>query len=185
MTPVAVYIAELDRIFRRGDATEHSYRPALKTLLESYAVSIEATNEPQRIAGNAPDYVVRRGAAIIGHVEAKDIGEPLEKLLKSPQLKRYREALPNLMFTDYLDVVWIENGEIKLRVSLGAQQGRGIVAAADADARWKDLSMAFFNAVTPTVRTPKQLASLLAAQTRLLRDATEWLGSGVEESSSR
>ena len=172
MTAVAAYIAELDRIFRRVDATEHSYRPALKKLLESHAGNIEATNEPQRIAGNAPDYVVRRNATIIGHVEAKDIGEPLEKLLKSPQLKRYREALPNLMFTDYLDFIWIEDGEAKLRVSLGAQHARGIVAAADADARWKDLSMAFFNAVTPTVRTPKQLASLLAAQTRLLRDAT-------------
>lgn len=166
------YIAALDRSFRLGDATEHTHRPALQALLQSYATNIVATNEPQQIAGNAPDYVVRRGAAIIGHVEAKDIGEPLDKLLKSPQLKRYREALPNLLLTDYLDFLWIENGEVKLRVRLGEAAGRGIVALADSEQRWKDLSLAFFNAITPTIRTPKQLAQLLSAQTRLLRDVT-------------
>lgn len=169
---VTDYIAALDRTWRSGDATEHSHRPALQALLQSYAGNIVATNEPQQIAGNAPDYVVRRGPAIIGHVEAKDIGEPLDKLLKSPQLKRYREALPNLLLTDYLDFIWIENGEVKLRARLGEVAGRGIVAAADAQAQWQRVSLAFFNAVTPTIRTPKQLAHLLAAQTRLLRDVT-------------
>lgn len=166
------YIAAIDKVHRRGDATEHSYRPALKALLESRAVNIEATNEPQRIAGNAPDFVVRRDATILGHVEAKDIGEPLEKLLKSPQLKRYSEALPNLIFTDYLAFVWLEHGEPKLHVRLGHLGSRSIVVAPDAESEWNKLSQAFYNAVAPTVTTPKQLAKLLAAQTQLLRDAT-------------
>ena len=169
---VADYIAAPDRARRRGDATEHSYRPALKALLEDRAPNIEATNEPQRIAGNAPDFVVRRGATILGHVEAEDIGESLDKLLKSPQLKRYVEALPNLIFTDYLDFIWIEHGTPKLRVRLGAETPRAIVIATDAETQWKTLAQAFYNAVSPTVATPKQLAHLLAAQTRLLRDAT-------------
>lgn len=172
MQHVTDYIAALDRTWRSGDATEHSHRPALQALLQSYAGNIVATNEPQQIAGNAPDYVVRRGPAIIGHVEAKDIDEPLDKLLKSPQLKRYREALPNLLLTDYLEFIWLENGQIKERARLGAVAGRGIVAAADAQAQWQRVSLAFFNAVAPTIRTPKQLAHLLAAQTRLLRDVT-------------
>lgn len=169
---VADYLAALDRVHRRGDATEHSYRPALQALLQSRAANIEATNEPQRIAGNAPDFVVRRNATILGHVEAKDIGEPLDRLLKSAQLKRYAEALPNLIFTDYLDFIWLEYGEVKLRVRLGEVSSRGIVAASDAEAQWSKLAQAFYNAVAPTVATPKQLAKLLAAQTQLLRDAT-------------
>ncbi|MGH8121168.1 MAG: type ISP restriction/modification enzyme [Rudaea sp.] len=169
---VADYIAAIDKVYRRGDATEHSYRPALKALLESRAANIEATNEPQRIAGNAPDFVVRRRATILGHAEAKDIGEPLDKMLKSPQLRRYAEALPNLIFTDYLDFIWIEHGEAKLRVRLGEQTARGVAIAADAEAEWNKLSQSFYNAVAPTVATPKQLAKLLAAQTQLLRDAT-------------
>lgn len=172
MTAVTDYIAALDRTYRSGDATEHSHRAALQQLLESHPVNIQATNEPKQISGNAPDYVVRRGPVIVGHVEAKDIGEPLDRLLKTDQLKRYREALPNLVLTDYLDFIWIESGEVKLRARLGEQSGRGIVATADAQAQWQRLSLAFFNAVTPTLTTPKQLAHLLAAQTRLLRDST-------------
>lgn len=172
MTAVSDYIAALARAYRRGDATEHSHRPALKALLESRAANIEATNGPQRIAGNAPDFVVRRNATILGHVECKDLGEPLDKLLKSAQLKRYAEALPNLLFTDYLDFIWLEHGEPKLRVRLGEASPRGIVSAADAEEQWNKLAQAFYNAVAPTVATPKQLAKLLAAQTQLLRDAT-------------
>lgn len=172
MTAVSAYLAALERIHRRGDATEHSYRPALQALLQSRAANIAATNEPQRIAGNAPDFVVRRNATILGHVEAKDIGEPLDKLLKSAQLKRYAEALPNLIFTDYLDFIWLEYGEPKLRVRLGEVSARGIVPAADAEEAWNKLAQAFYNAVAPTVATPKQLAKLLAAQTQLLREAT-------------
>jgi hypothetical protein len=172
MTAVADYIAALNRAHRRGDATEHSYRPALQALLQSRATNIEATNEPQRIAGNAPDFVVYRRATLLGHVETKDIGEPLDKLLKTGQLKRYTEALPNLIFTDYLDFIWIEHGTPKLRVRLGEETPRGIVPAADAEAQWNTLAQAFYNAVAPTVATPKQLAQLLAAQPQLLRDAT-------------
>lgn len=172
MTAVDDYIAAIDRAHRRGDATEHSYRPALKALLESRGANIEATNEPQRIAGNAPDFVVRRNATILGHVEAKDIGEPLDKLLKSPQLKRYAEALPNLIFTDYLEFIWLEHGAPKLRVRLGEVAPRAILPAADAGEEWNKLASAFYNAVAPTVATPRQLAKLLAAQTQLLRDAT-------------
>lgn len=172
MTAVSDYITALDRVYRRGDATEHSYRPALKALLESRAGNISATNEPQRIAGNAPDFIVRRGATPLGHVECKDIGVPLDRELKSDQLKRYAEALPNLIFTDYLDFIWLEHGEPKLRVRLGHVTPRGIVVADNADAEWNKLAQAFYNAVAPTVATPKQLAKLLAAQTRLLRDST-------------
>lgn len=172
MTAVIDYIAALNRAHRYGDAKEHAYRPALKALLESRASNIEATNEPQRIAGNAPDFIVRRAATPLGHIECKDIGEPLDKLLKSGQLKRYTQAFPNLIFTDYLDFIWIEHGEPKMRISLGELTPRGIVAARDAEEQWSKLAQAFFNAVTPTVGTPKQLAVLLAAQTQWLRDAT-------------
>jgi hypothetical protein len=32
---IARYITEIDKIYRAGNATEHSYRPALKMLFES------------------------------------------------------------------------------------------------------------------------------------------------------
>lgn len=170
----------LEREFAQGDSTEHSHRPALKMLLESFKPGIQATNEPRQIAGNAPDFVVRHNGIVLGNAEAKDIGEDLGKALKSPQLKRYREALPNLLLTDYLDFVWLRQGEEVLRVRVGQIQGRHIRIAQDADKQWQQLATAFFNEVAPTVNTPKQLAFVLAGQTRLLHD----LVSNILESST-
>jgi hypothetical protein len=66
---------------RAGNATEHTYRPTLKSLIEALADGVSATNEPKRIECGAPDYVVSRdtphGPLTIGYMEAKDIGVPL------------------------------------------------------------------------------------------------------------
>jgi hypothetical protein len=39
---------------------------------------------------------VYRGPVLLGYLEAKDVGISLDAEERSPQLKRYREALPNL-----------------------------------------------------------------------------------------
>ncbi|MBP9954966.1 MAG: hypothetical protein KBF22_10865, partial [Ottowia sp.] len=110
-----------------GNATEHTHRPALKTLLEAIGAQaggdqshgpISATNEPQRIACGAPDFIVTRGLLPLGYVEAKDVGVSLDKTAASDQLRRYRESLPNLILTDYIDFRWFVDGECKLTASL-------------------------------------------------------------------
>lgn len=170
-SPVKLYIASLLSAFARGDATEHTHRPALKTLLQSNAKGIEATNEPKSSEReNKPDYIVRKGASIIGFVEAKDIGKDLKATLKTPQLKRYLEALPNLIVTNYLDFAWFVAGEKRISISLGEVNGKHIQMAEDADARWTELISSFCNEVTPTVSSPSQLAKTLAGETRLLKD---------------
>lgn len=170
-SPVKLYIASLQSAFERGDATEHTHRPALKTLLQSNAKGIEATNEPKSSEReNKPDYIVRKGASIIGFVEAKDIGKDLKATLKTPQLKRYLEALPNLIVTNYLDFAWFVAGEKRMSISLGEVNGKHIQMAEDADARWAELISSFCNEVTPTVSSPSQLAKTLAGETRLLKD---------------
>lgn len=99
------YLRALQREISRGDATEHTHRPALKTLLEASMAGLLATNEPKSAEReNKPDYILRKGAVILGFVEAKDIGKDLKAALKTPQLKRYLEALPNLTRTRELIV---------------------------------------------------------------------------------
>lgn len=170
-SPVKLYIASLQSAFARGDATEHTHRPALKTLLESNVKGIQATNEPKSSEReNKPDYIVRKGASIIGFIEAKDIGKDLKATLKTPQLKRYLEALPNLIVTNYLDFAWFVAGEKRMSISLGEVNGKYIQMAEDADARWTELISSFCNEVTPTVSSPSQLAKTLAGETRLLKD---------------
>ena len=50
---VEAYLKHLQKEFARGDATEHTHRPALKTLIESAAIGIAATNEPKAIDARA------------------------------------------------------------------------------------------------------------------------------------
>ena len=57
------YVARVERAYRDGNATEHTYRPDLKTLLEHLAPGTTATNEPKRRTDcGAPDYVITRGS---------------------------------------------------------------------------------------------------------------------------
>ena len=127
--PFGAYLRELRANLAAGNATEHTHRPALKTLLEAAVAGVTATNEPQRIACGAPDFVVSRAAREsagmpqpVGYVEAKDCGVDLGAIERDSnrsnprtdngkQLKRYRAALSNLLLTNYLEFRWYLDGE--------------------------------------------------------------------------
>ncbi len=83
------YLTRVASDLKAGNATEHTHRPALQTLLESSLPGIKATNEPRRIACGAPDYIVTRGETPIGYIEAKDVGISLDAVQGDEQLKRY------------------------------------------------------------------------------------------------
>ncbi len=51
------YVKHLSAALAKGNATEHTYRPALKTFIESLGKGLMATNEPRRIACGAPGRV--------------------------------------------------------------------------------------------------------------------------------
>lgn len=86
-----------------GHAIEHSYRPALQSLIEALGGdSVRVINEPSQIDCGAPDFIVERGGVPIGHIECKKIDTNLTSVTRTAQLKRYRAGLPNLILTDYL-----------------------------------------------------------------------------------
>ncbi len=103
--PIDAYRRQIEKELQAGNATEHTHRPGLKTLLESLAPGVTATNEPKRVECGAPDFAVTEkrahGPVTIGHLEAKDVGIDLGELEKSDQLKRYLPALPNIILTGY------------------------------------------------------------------------------------
>ena len=66
------YIKELNAQFQTGKATEHSYRPALKELLQSLLPKMTVINEPKRYNFGAPDYILMRGDVPVAFIEAKD-----------------------------------------------------------------------------------------------------------------
>jgi hypothetical protein len=94
-----------------GNATEHTHRPALKTLVESLRNKITATNEPQRIACGAPDFIVTQRDIPLGYIEAEDVGADRDRTENTAQHKRYRASLNNLILTDYLEFRLYRSGE--------------------------------------------------------------------------
>jgi hypothetical protein len=74
-----LYITELNDLYKAGNATEHSYRPALQRFFENITNDLTITNEPKRIDCGTPDYIVTRGEIPVGYIEAKDIGVDFEQ----------------------------------------------------------------------------------------------------------
>jgi len=104
------YLVNIRREIETGNATEHTYRAALKGLVQSLRSDIIAINEPKRVSCGAPDFVVKKDDLIIGHIEAKDVGKSLDEAENSEQLERYFKSLDNLILTDYLEFRWYLKG---------------------------------------------------------------------------
>lgn len=166
------YLKTIAATHQTGNATEHSYRPALQTLLEALGgPEVRATNEPRRIACGAPDYILSRGRVPLGHVEAKDIGVDLDRAEASDQLQRYLESLPNLVLTDYLEFRWYVDGkpEPRLVASLPRPNKKGHIRAdAQRLAQVEQLLTQFIQADIPFQSTPQDLATRMAGLARLI-----------------
>jgi predicted helicase len=177
MSDIQNYLNKIERAYTRGDATEHTHRPYLKALVESFQSGITATNEPKRIACGAPDYIITKGTIAqseipLGYIEAKDVGKDLDRLDKreKEQFERYREALPNLIYTDYLEFRWYVRGEHRTSVTL-AEIGRDkkITLTANGGNELTELLENFLTIQAETVSTPKELAKRMASIARQIQ----------------
>jgi len=171
LKPFRNYISAIEKKLALGDATEYTHRSALETLVESLDSGITATNEPKHIECGAPDFILRKGSATIGYIEAKDIGKSLDEVEKSEQLNRYRDSLSNLILTDYLEFRWYVNGERRLSACLGTASNEGrIKRDKDGIQAVAELLNNFLAHKAEGVGTPKELAQRMARQAHLIRN---------------
>jgi len=161
------YLSAVEANLKAGDATEHSYRPAFKLLLDKIT-GLEATNEPKQSKCGAPDFVLKEGLLPVGHVECKDVGIDLNKVEKSAQLKRYLPALPNLILTDYLEFRWFVDSRKQLTLTIASWNGSTLIANKAGIGQLVTLLRQFAETRTKTIRTARQLATLLAGKAQLL-----------------
>lgn len=172
MDAITNYQKQVEKALAGGNTTEHTHRPALKTLLESLASDLTATNKPKRVKCGAPDFVIARGQVPIGYVEAKDVGKPLDEVEATEQLERYRESLANLILTDYLEFRWYVRGEHRLTARLAKANRQGkLKIEKDGAEEVAALLNQFLAADPPTVLNAKELATRMAALARLIRSA--------------
>ena len=166
------YLRDVQKTYALGNATEHSYRPAFKTLVESFGKNVTATNEPKRVKCGAPDFIVNHKNAPIGYIECKDIGVSLDDMEKSDQLNRYRQSLGNLILTDYLEFRYYVSGQQQMHVLLARVDSKGkIRLLQNADDQLAGLFDGFLSAKPETISAPKELAARMADVGKLIRDA--------------
>jgi type I restriction-modification system DNA methylase subunit len=169
------YLSEINKAYLRGDATEHTHRPALKALIEGLAKKITATNEPRRVKCGAPDYVVsRRSNGLdqnIGYIEAKDIATNLTQAAKTEQIKkRYLPSLNNFILTDYIEFRWYVNSERKLTAKMAEESAGKFKATAEGKEKVRELLRSFLDQKPEKIKIAKELATKMAHKTRLMRD---------------
>ena len=124
------YIENINRLFVTGNAREHSYRGDLQDLLNKIIddKDIVVTNEPARIVNvGAPDYSITKKDIPIGYIEAKDINKPLNSKDYTEQFDRYKNALDNLIITDYMDFWFYKSGELTNKIKIAKIEDNKII----------------------------------------------------------
>jgi predicted helicase len=162
------YIENISLRYASGITTEHSFRGDLQQLLESLVPEIRATNEPKRIECGAPDYVITRKDIPVGYIEAKDVGVDLDGKNLKEQFDRYRDALDNLVFTDYLDFRFYLNGELTTSVKIAGTQNGRIVSLPENFEQFTSLIKQFCSRTPQTIKSSKKLAEMMAEKAKIL-----------------
>ncbi|MHA1343953.1 MAG: type ISP restriction/modification enzyme [Promethearchaeota archaeon] len=160
------------------EVTEYTHRTALQKLLENISLSvskkIKILHEPKRKKDfGSPDFRIYIDSSIIGYVENKKISENLDNILKSSQIKKYKELSDNILLTNYHEWIWIKKGNAIKRETL--------FYVADLESRKAELDLQkvksveiiiqnFFSQSPKGVASAEDLAQSLAVRSRNLRD---------------
>ena len=171
------YIQNINAAYKRGNATEHTYRGDLKQLIESLVTDIIATNEPTRQSCGAPDYILTKKDIPVGFIEAKDIGdkdlEGAKKIGNKEQFDRYKTSLNNLIFTDYLDFHLYRDGLFILKITIGEITTKGIKPIHANFSPFTGLIKDFCSHIGQTITSSKKLAEMMAGKAKLLSNIIE------------
>ena len=165
------YRDEIEKTRQTNQATEHSYRPAIKMLTEKLGGgNIFAINEPAQVECGSPDFVVVRDELTIGHIECKDIGSNLDQIESTEQLTRYRKGLSNLILTDCLEFRRYVEGDLRESARIGHLYSDALISETNGITETGTLFREFLTCEPPKVSNAKELAMRMAAKARLLQE---------------
>lgn len=121
------YFKEIHNIYITGNFREESFYPCLKTLMEECSKLLRREDkagvlvQPKKTKVGIPDFLIRTNGEIIGNIEAKTPDENLSHIEDSEQLRRYRESLPNLILTNFLEFRLYRYDDFIDKVEVGRQ----------------------------------------------------------------
>jgi len=116
---VSEYIEKVNNSNKLGNTSEHRFRGDLQQLLKTLIPNLSVTNEPMSIDYGIPNYVISEEGLPIAYIKTTDIGNDLNELDGTEDVKRYKASLSNLITTNYTDFRWYKDGELITSFSLG------------------------------------------------------------------
>src|ERR1044072_5559160 len=165
--------------------TELSYRTDLQNLLENLLPDLYVTHEPTRSKCGAPDYIITNKGIPVGYVEAKDIDENLHSKSFKEQFSRYKRSLDNIVFTNYREFEFYKRGELIASINLANIADNKVIGISSAFSHFEKQIKDFSQVVTQSIKSPKQLAEMMATKANLLAQVIESaLNQDEEENSS-
>ena len=168
------FMKEVKRTFAGGIATEHTYRPVLKILLDRLgAGEVYAVNEPKRIACGAPDLALMRKDITVGYLEAKNINISIRDLkdANKNQFERYTQNLDNLIYTNCLDWDFYRDGVLVHNVSIAKIESGKIIPNPDSFADLIKFLQNLMLQPPQTIKRADELAKYMAKRTKMIRDS--------------
>ena len=171
---IQVFLEQVRGKYASGEATEHSYRPALQALFESIDPALTVINEPKKSDAGMPDFLFRRGEIPLGWCEAKDIDKDIIKLkgYSIEQRKRYEKAYPNLIYTNGIDFEFIREGVSVHHVSIADFMGQlgGLQPRPDKFEELERQLRLFAEQKPISIRSAAKLAEMMAAKAAIIKD---------------
>ena len=171
------YIESINKRYKLGNATEHTFRGDLQQLIETLVPEVRATNEPKRQSCGAPDYILTKKEIPVGFIEAKDVGdkdlEGKKKTGNQEQFDRYKSGLANLIITDYIDFHFYRDGIFTNKISIGKVENGSIVPQSDNYDQFTQLIKNFCETISQSIKSPTRLAEMMAGKARLMADIIE------------
>ena len=169
------YLSKVETLYKTGNSKEHSYRGDLQNLLMTISPEVLVNNEASLQGPNKPDYTVSKKNVPIGYIEAKDVGnKDLEGINDNKeQFNRYKSALSNLIFTDYLDFHFYNFHELKAKISIAKIENGKIIPLTENHDQFIQLVKNFSTTVSQTIKSPTSLAKLMANKAKLMATIIE------------
>jgi type I restriction-modification system DNA methylase subunit len=172
------YFEEIYEVYEGGNYSEGSFYDCLKHFIKDSGRILGYSTFPfvlpKRTEVGIPDFFIRKNGEIIGHIEAKALDKNLKDFENSEQLKRYREFLPNLILTNFLEFWLYRDGTLIDRVEVGRQMDlqnlKFEMPSPQNLEQFYGLLEKFFEFSTPGIRNSNDLSIALAKRTRLLED---------------
>ncbi|MGB2841859.1 MAG: type ISP restriction/modification enzyme [Halobacteriota archaeon] len=171
---LTAYLKEIHGIYTEGHFREESFYPSLKKLFEncsgflSLKGDVSVLVSPKKTEVGFPDVLIRRDGEIVGHVEAKLPGANLKDVENSEQLKRYLEAFPNFILTNFLQFRLYRDAKLITDVEVCNQEALQDLkppVPENRDSFFK-LSDDFYGFSIPEMKSASELAVVLAKKTR-------------------